>query len=345
MSLNGSSYTNSEDKATAFNTYFSSVFNTDTSIPGNLPSFPYTDNIVFTLEFSYEEVASALQCLNVSKTSGPDELHPRILKECAHELSTSLCIIFNKSIRLGRLPDDWKHANITPAFKKGIKTLVANYRQISLLSIVCKLCKRCVLQKLLPELIHVLTPLQHGFIPGRSCVTQLLSVLHDLGSSLDTGDEVDVVFLNFSKAFDSVPHGRLLHELSLLGIQGSLHAWFTDYLSSRSQRVVIDGVFSPWISVTSGVPQGSILGPLLFLLYINDLPNVTSPSTSIALFADDAKCYRVVRNAEDVLSFQHDLYSVYDWSKDWGPSYNTNKCEVLRISRKRRSPLNLSTVP
>ena len=104
------------------------------------------------------------------------------------------------------------------------------------------------------------------------------------------------------------------------------------------------GVFSPWVSVKSGDPQGSILGPLLFLLYINDLPNVTSPPTSIALFADDAKCYRVVRNAEDCLSFQHDLYSVYDWSKDWGLSYNTNKCEVLRISRKRQNPSNLSTV-
>ena len=196
--------------------------------------------------------------------------------------------------------------------------MVLNYRQISLLSIISKLCERCVLKKLLPELIHVLTPLQHGFIPGRSCVTQLLLVLHDLGSSVDAGDEVDVVYLDFSKAFDSVPHGRLLHKLSLLGIQGSLHAWFTDYpLSSRSQRVVIDGVFSPWVPVTFGVPQGSILGPLLFLLYINDLPIVTSPPTSIALLADDAKCYRVVRNAEDCSSLQHDLTSVYDWSKDW----------------------------
>ena len=163
------------------------------------------------------------------------------------------------------------------------------------------------------------TPLQHGFIPGRSCVTQLLSVLHNLGSSLDAGDEVDVIYLDFSKAFDSVPHGRLLHKLSLLGIQGSLHAWFTDYLSSRSKRVVIDGVFSPWVPVTSGT------GTLLFLLYINDLPNLTSPSTSIALFADDAKCYRVVRNAEDCSSLQHDLSSVYDWCKDWSLSYNTNK--------------------
>ena len=149
------------------------------------------------------------------------------------------------------------------------------------------------------------------FFPSRSCVTQLHSVHHDLGSSLDAGDEVDVIYLDFSKAFDFVPHGRLLHKLSLLGIQGSLHAWFTDYLSSRSQRVVIDGVFSPWVPVTSGVPQGSILGPLLFLLYINNLPNVTCPSTWIALFADDAKFYLVVRNAEDCSSLQHDfIFSV-----------------------------------
>ena len=221
-------------------------------------------------------------------------------------------MLFNKSIRLGRLPEDWKQANITPVFNKEIKTLVPNFRQISLLSIISKLCGRCVLKNLLPELIHVLTPLQHGFIPGRSCVTQLILVLHKLGSSLDAGDEVDVIYLDFSKAFDWVPHERLLHKLSLLGIQGSLHAWFTDYLSSRSQCVVIDGVFSPWVPVTSGFPQGSILGPLLFLLYINDLPNVPSPSTSIALFADDAKCYRVVRNAEDCSSLQHHISSVYD---------------------------------
>ena len=131
---------------------------------------------------------------------------------------------------------------------KAIKTLVSNYCQISLLPIVCKLCEPSVLKKLLPELIHVLTPLQHDFIPGRSCVTQLLSGLHDLGSSLDTGDEVDVVFLDFSKAFDLVPHERLVHKLSLPGIQVSLHTWFTDYLSSRCQRVVIDGVFSLWVS-------------------------------------------------------------------------------------------------
>ncbi len=145
--------------------------------------------MISTLEFSIEEVLSALQSLNPSKTPGTDRLHPRIHKECANKLANSLCLMFNKSLRLGKLPNDWKQANITPVFKIGSKTLVPNYRQISLLSIVSKLCERCVLRKILPELIHLLSSVQHGFVRGRSCVTQLLRVLHDLGTSLDAGDE------------------------------------------------------------------------------------------------------------------------------------------------------------
>ena len=163
-----------------------------------LPSSPYTNSVVSMLEFSQEEMASGLQSLNVNKSSGPDELHPRLLGECAHELATSLCVLFNKSIRLGRLSDDWKNANTAPVFKERIKSLVPDYRQISFLSTVSKLCERCVVKNLLPELIHVLTPLQHGFIPVRSCVTQLLSVLHDLGSSLNAGGKVDIIYLDFS---------------------------------------------------------------------------------------------------------------------------------------------------
>ncbi|CAB3987353.1 Hypothetical predicted protein [Paramuricea clavata] len=267
VDLNGRSHSDARSNANAFNTYFTTVFNSDTSIPSNLPSSLYTHDIVSTLEFSHEEVLSSLQNFNSSKTPGPDNLHPRILKECANELA--------------------------PVFKRGCKALVPNYRQISLLSIVSKFCERCVLRNLLSKLSHLLTSAQHGFVRGRSCITQLLSVLHDVGTALDAGDEVYVVYQDYSKAFDSVPHGRLLHKLSLFGIQGPLHAWFTDYLHSRSKRVAIEGTFSSWVPVTSGFPQGSILGPFLFLLYVNDLPDVLSNSTSIALFADDAKCSHV----------------------------------------------------
>ena len=304
-----------------------------------LPSSPFTNDTISSIELSNEDVLSALQSLNPSKTPGPDELHPRILKECANDLAPSLCMLFNKSLRLGKLPSDWKLANITPVFKKGGKSLISNYRQISLLSIVSKLCERCVLKKLLPDLVHLLSDLQHGFVQGRSCVTQLLSVLPDVGASLDAGEEIDVIYLDFSKAFDSVPHRRLLHKLSLFGIQGSLHEWFADYLTSRYQRVLVDGEFSPWLPVTSGVPQASLLGPFLFLLHINDLPEVISRATTIALFADDAKCSRVVRSSEDCAVLQSDLNRLSDWSKQWGLSFNCSKCEVLRISRKRTSSL------
>ena len=141
-------------------------------------------------------------------------------------------------------------------------------------------------------------------------------------------------------------HIGLLHKLSLFGIQGSLHAWFTNYLSSRYQLVQVDGAHSPWVSVTSGVPQGSLLGPFLFLLNLNDLPDAVSNSKSTALFADDAKCSSVVRTPDDCLALQRDLNCLHDWTTIWGLKFNTSKCEVLRISRNRSSSLlNLAVSP
>ena len=337
VELDNSSYSTAEEKAEAFNRYFSSVFNNDTSLPDNLPSTPFTDTTITSITLTTKEVLSALQRLDPNKTPGPDGFHPRILKECAKELAPSLCALFNKSLRLGRLPSEWKHANVTPVFKKGVKSAIPNYRPISLLSIVSKVCERCVLNQLLPSICELLSSLQHGFVSGRSCVTQLLSVLQELGAALDTGQETDVIYLDFSKAFDSVPHRRLLHKLSLFGISGSLHHWFSDYLTTRSQRVLVDGAFSPWSHVLSGVPQGSLLGPFLFLLYVNDLPDVVSPDTSIALFADDAKCSRPISGLVDHQGLQQDLNSLYDWSGVWGLSFNHKKCETMRISRKRIS--------
>ena len=170
VELNGSSYSDKITKADAFNTYSPlHVFNNDTSISSGPPTSPFTSDIISTLEFSTEEVLSALQSVNPSKTPGPDRLHPKILKECANELANSLCLIFNKSLRLGKLPSEWKQANITPVFKKGSKILLSNYRQISLLCIVSKLCECCILRKILPGLIHLLSPVQHGqSLTGRS---------------------------------------------------------------------------------------------------------------------------------------------------------------------------------
>ena len=341
-----STFTSPEAKAEAFNTYFASVFNPLEALPANINDDPYTDNTIYDIILCREEVLEALRKLDPSKTPGPDLIHPRILKECADELAPSLCALFNLSLQMGKLPLEWKRSNVVPVFKKGDKSAVTNYRPISLLSIVSKLCEHCVLKKLVSSLSSLLCSEQHGFVQKRSWVTQLLTVLQDLGSALDVGDETDVLYLDFSKAFDSVPHNLLLYKLSLYGIGGSLHDWLSDYLTSRSQRVLVEGSFSSWVDVSSGVPQGSLLGPMLFILFINDLPRTVSEGTSIALFADDAKCFRTVRCNNDYVMLQNDIDNLYDWSLNWGLSYNLDKCVIMRISRKRISSVpSLSVSP
>ena len=217
-------------------------------------------NNISEIILNREEVPIALLKIDPSKTPGPDLIHLKILKECASELTPSLFALFNLSLGLGMLPLEWKRSNVVPVFKKGDKSVISNYRPIYLLSIVSKLCERCISDKLIPNLLELLSPKQHGFVPKKSCVTQLLTVPHDLGKPLEAGNESDVLYLDFSNAFDSVPHNLLLHKLSLYGIDGPLYSWFSDYLLSRYQRVHIEGSFSNWVNwCPSGKSNGSIL--------------------------------------------------------------------------------------
>ena len=199
--------------------------------------------------------------------------------------------LFNSSLASGKLPCEWKNANVSPIFKKGDKELVCNYRPISL---TCLLVK--VLEKLVASHISsfinskkLLSDRQFGFRAGSSCTSQLIHIFHLWGSTLDSGKLTDVVFLDFAKAFDSVSHKHLLAKLQLFGIKGNILLWLSDFLYDRKQRVVIDGAFSDWGNVISGVPQGSILGPLLFVLYVNDIPQTLSCSSE--MFADDTLLY------------------------------------------------------
>ena len=181
---------------------------------------------------------------------------------------------------------------------------------------------------------HLIADEQHGFIRNRSCVTQLLSVFHAIGKSLDKNIQTDILYLDFAKAFDSVDHDILLAKLKTYGVNGNLFNWFTDYLHGRVQRVVVDGVASDWATVTSGVPQGSLLGPILFVIFINDFPNVVSDASQTALYADDSKLYKSISCLGSCESLQQSLDHLSMWSHNNNISFNASKCKVLTVTRK-----------
>ena len=277
-----------------------------------------SDTIISVLTLNESMVLAALKALEVGKAAGPDEILAKLLKETASVIAPSLCKIFKKTLQLGSLPSDWKLANVVPVHKKGAKDHVENYRPISLLPTVSKVFKRCVLNSIKNHLYQVISPKQHGFCTGRSCVTNLLEALDHIGSLIDSGSQVDTIYLDMSKAFDKVSHRRLVKKLLQAGFSGNLLNWFFSYLSSRRQRVTVVGATSEDLPVTSGVPQGSILGPALFLLYINDLPEVISSSSRVLMFADDKKIFREIKTLADASSLQEDLGKLAAWSQSSG---------------------------
>ena len=213
----------------------------------------------------------------------------KLLRACAEEIAPSLCRLFNMSLENGSFPVKWKDANLVPIHKYDSKADVTNYRGISLLDVLSKILERLVYNEIFDSLSPHLTQWQHGFLPGRSTVSQLSQVVHEFAKALEMRHQVDIVYLDFSKVFDRVPHEKLLYKLEYLGFSGPLLSWFRSYLSGMRHRVVLNNETSDFLPVTSGIPQGSILGPLIFLVFINDMPNAISKETSLPLFADDSK--------------------------------------------------------
>ncbi|KAJ8020472.1 RNA-directed DNA polymerase from mobile element jockey [Holothuria leucospilota] len=291
LQVHGRLLSTSKDKAKALNNQFCSVFTKE-----DLNSMPVIDSspipVIGDIKISTTGVLKLLTDLKVHKAAGPDNVTARVLKSCAHSIAPIFQKLFQKSVSSGCLPAAWLDANITPIYKKGERSDPANYRPVSLTSIPCKLLEHIIHRHIMDHFdkFNVLADVQHGFRKGRSCETQLSALVDDIMKILDNRSQADLIIMDFSKAFDTVPHQRLLNKLKHVGIRNNILNWIEKFLTNRYQRVLIDGTSSDKSKVISGVPQGTVLGPLLFLVYINDLPaNIQS---SVRLFADDCVLYR-----------------------------------------------------
>ena len=331
IDTNDKVYDTDIDKANQFNKYFCEVFTIENK---DLPDFNsrITDKSLENITFDKDTIPKQLMKLNTSKAAGPDRLHPRILFELKDLITDPLSKIFTQSFEEGRLPLNWKLANVKPLFKKGKKNCFANYRPVSLTSVCCKIMERIIRDKLVNylEINKLLSNDQHGFRSGRSCTTQLLEIIELWTSYVDDKKAFDCIYLDFAKAFDKVPHNKLLHKLKSYGIIGKLHSWISNFLTNREQRVNINGKYSETRPVTSGIPQGSVLGPILFIIYINDLPDQVN--SYLKIFADDTKIFRLITDIIDRQDLQHDLNKVLEWSHKWQLPFNIDKCKVIHYS-------------
>jgi len=317
--------------AELLNNYFSSVFTVeDTEDLQELPEY-HGEERLNEMRFTPVDVMEKLTELDVYKSFGPDLTHPRIQKLAKDGISEAMSYIFNKSMETASIPEDWKLANVTAIHKKGNRQDSGNYRPISLTSVVGKTMERLIKDKLVHylERNHLIGDSQHGFRHGRSCLTNLLDFFGEVISTYDEYKAVDVVYLDFQKAFDKVPHQRLLMKIQSLGIGGNVIQWLRAWLIGRKQRVSVNNAKSDWTEVTSGVPQGSVLGPIMFIMYVDGMD--TGIISKLSKFADDTKlCKRAMRE-EDKIAMQEDLNKLMAWSETWQMNFNVSKCAVMHL--------------
>ena len=318
------------DQANLFNTFFHEQF----SQPSNYDiEIDYSSDSRFDIDFDHRRVRKLLSKVNSNKAQGPDGIHGKVLKNCALGLAFPLSQLFRLSYNTGQIPVQWKLANVVPVHKKGSKSDVENYRPISLTCLIMKIFERIIKEELLNHTRSFLDVRQHGFLESKSCTTNMVGFCDNLAMSYNENIRTDVVYFDFAKAFDSVNHDIILSKLKhKYRIDGTLLKFLTNYLQDRKQRVVIGNESSEFKVVESGVPQGSILGPILFVIFINDLPEGLSSGTNISLYADDTKVWREIHSEQDHVILQQDIDYLNNWSLSNKMKFHPGKCKVLSVN-------------
>ena len=323
---NGKYVSDFKEKSSIFNKYFALQCQ-PFDIVSTLPTFaPLTSNSLTDIYFSHAQIIAIIKKLDSKKANGFDNISAAMLKVCPEEVAIPLFLIFNKCLESGSFPSSaWKHANVQPVHKKNCRQDKSNYRPISLLCICSKIYEKIVFDAMYKFFLenNLLSPNQSGFRPGDSTINQLLAITTEIYNSFENRQETRAAFLDISKAFDKVWHSGLIFKLKQNGICGNLLNMLENYLSDRKQRVILNGTESSWEPIFSGVPQGSVLGPLLFLIYINDLTQHIS--ANIKLFADDSSLFIKVSNVETAHhTLMRDLDTITAWARLWKMKFNTD---------------------
>ncbi|PJE78143.1 hypothetical protein CI610_02928 [invertebrate metagenome] len=334
-----------KDKSNLLNEYFCSITNIDDN-NSEVPILePKTNSSLNSLLVTSNEICDVLKNLKLGKASGEDGISHHMLKYTAYTVCKPLELLFNFSLSTCIFPNIWKTAKVMPLFKKGDRHSISNYRPISLLSTVGKVLERVIFKHLYNYFFEnaLFYRFQAGFMPGNSAVYQLIEIYHNICLNLEEKKHTCMIFCDISKAFDRVWHKGLLTKLKSYGISGNLLSWIENYLSNRQQKVYINSTSSDVGMIMAGVPQGSILGPLLFLIYINDIADELE--STARLFADDTSLIKSSSSCREIeLVLNRDLEKLNQWAKTWLVSFNPNKTEIIFISNSDNIEENLDLI-
>ena len=329
MNLNTKTASNPSDISNLFSEYFSNVYNsTDNNFLFDINSF--NNNIPF--EITLDDVKYAIKNLKDSLSTGMDGIPAKFIKECSINVAFPLYLLFSRSLQEGIVPPEWKSSYLTPIYKSGAKCNILNYRPITIINAVPKILDSIIARKINLLFSDKISTSQHGFTSGRSIITNLLRYSHDLNICLDKKMQMDSIYFDFKKAFDLVNHSLLIEKLSLLGFPSILIKWLTNYIRNRQVSVKIKNFFSNKFFVNSGVPQGTHIGPILFIIFINDILEVIQFCHAL-LFADDLKLYFTVNSYADCILLQDDIQNIYNWSLLNKLPLNLDKCCIISFNK------------